>query len=88
MSERDAITNNNTVIIRAAGSPEIIWRTGRMISLGADAELAALIANSTTDLHDIERLLDAGCPLQLAWTIMRPVDEPVTVVGVHADADG
>jgi hypothetical protein len=87
MSEREAITND-TVIIRAAGSPEIIWRTRRMISLGADAELAAHMANSTADLHDIERLLDAGCPLHLAWAIMRPLDEPVTVVDADADADG
>ena len=55
MSERGAITTD-TVIIRAAGGPEIIWRTRRMISLGADAELAANIAASTADLHDIERL--------------------------------
>jgi hypothetical protein len=87
MSERDAITNN-TVIIRAAGSPEIIWRTRRMISVGADAQLAADIATSTADLHDIERLLDAGCPLQLAWAIMRPFDEPVAVVGTDGDATG
>jgi len=87
MSERDAITNT-TVIIRAAGSPEIIWRTRRMIGLGADAELAGEIATSTADLHDIERLLDAGCPLQLAWGIMRPIDEPVAVVAADADADG
>jgi hypothetical protein len=87
MSERDAITNN-TVIIRAAGGPEIIWRTRRMISLGADAELAATIAASTADLHDIERLLDAGCPLQLAWTILEPIDESVIVVGADADATG
>ena len=43
MSERDAIPNS-TVIIRAAGSPEIVWRTRRMISLGADAELAVDMA--------------------------------------------
>lgn len=87
MSERGAITNN-TVIIRAAGGPEITWRTRRMIGLGADAELAANIAASTADLHDIERLLDAGCPLQLAWTIMEPIDESVIVVGADADATG
>jgi hypothetical protein len=87
MSEGDAITND-TVIIRVAGSPEIIWRTRRMISLGADAELAANIATSTADLHDIERLLDAGCPLELAWAIMRPFDEPVAVVGADADTTG
>jgi hypothetical protein len=86
MSKRDA-TTNNTVIVRAAGSPEIIWRTRRMISLGADTELAADIGNSTADLHEIERLLDAGCPLQLAWTIRRPFDEPVAVVDADANAD-
>ena len=85
MSERGGMANT-TVIIRAAGGPEIIWRTRRMISLGADAELAATIAGSAVDVHDIERLLDAGCPLRLAWTIMEPIDEAVTVVG--ADAEG
>jgi len=59
-----------------AGSAEISWRTQRMVSLGADAELAAKIADSDADVHDIERLLKAGCPLDLAWTIMRPVDKP------------
>jgi hypothetical protein len=79
----NAITND-TVIIRAAGGPEITWRTQRMVSLGADAELAATIANSDVDVHDIARLLKAGCPLELAWTIMQPVDEPPTAA---RDAD-
>lgn len=87
MSERGGITTD-TVIIRAAGGPEIIWRTRRMISLGADAELAANIAASTADLHDIERLLNAGCPLQLAWTIMQPIDDPVSIVDADVDATG
>lgn len=65
-----------------------MWRTRRMIRLGADAELAAKIAASTADVHDIERLLDAGCPLQLAWTIMEPIDEAVTVVVADADGTG
>ena len=65
-----------------------MWRTRRMIRLGADAELAANIAASTADVHDIERLLDAGCPLQLAWTIMEPIDEAVTVVVADADGTG
>jgi hypothetical protein len=26
-------------------------------------------------VHDIERLLKAGCPLELAWTITKPVDD-------------
>jgi len=84
MSERDAIPNN-TVIIRAAGSREIISHATddqprrRCGARGGHSRHA--------DLHDIERLLDAGCPLQLAWAIMRPFDEPVTVIDADADAD-
>ncbi len=71
---------DDTVIIRAPGGAEIKWRTRRMVSLGADAELAAKIADSDADVHDIERLLKAGCTLELAWTIVRPVDKPPPVV--------
>jgi hypothetical protein len=77
---------NDTVIIRVPGSPEILWRTQRMVSLGADAELAASIANSDADVHDIERLLEAGCSLELAWTITRPIEEQPNVVDAAAPA--
>lgn len=73
-------TADGTVIIRTPDGPEIKWRTRRMVKLGADAELAATIAHSSADVHDIERLLKAGCPLELAWTITQPVDEPHAVV--------
>jgi hypothetical protein len=73
-------TASGTVIIRAPDGPEIRWRTRRMVNLGADAELAAKIARSSADVHDIERLLKAGCPLELAWTITEPVDEPPAAV--------
>lgn len=76
---------NDTVIIRVPGSPEILWRTQRMVSLGADAELAASIANSDADVHDIERLLEAGCTLELAWTITRPIEEQPNVADVAVD---
>jgi hypothetical protein len=75
MSKTTAITDD-TVIIRVQGSAEITWRTQRMVSLGANAELAAKIADSDADVHDIERLLKAGCTLELAWSIMRPVEKP------------
>ena len=52
-----------------------------MIGLGADATLAATIANSYADVHDIERLLKAGCPLDVAWAITRPADEPQRALG-------
>ena len=86
MSKTTAITDD-TVIIRVQGSAEISWRTQRMVSLGADADLAAKIADSDADVHDIERLLKAGCPLELAWTIMRPVDKPAAAPGSAAEAD-
>jgi hypothetical protein len=72
-------STDDTVIIRAPGGAEIKWRTQRMVSLGADAELAAKVADSDADVHDIERLLKAGCTLELAWTITQPVDKPPSV---------
>jgi hypothetical protein len=80
MTDTDAI-KTDTVIIRAPGGAEIKWRTQRMLSLGAGKELAADVANSSVDVHDIERLLGAGCSLELAWTITQPVDAEPTTVG-------
>jgi len=74
MTETNAISTD-TVIIRAPDGEEIRWRTQRMISLGADPELAATIANSRADVHDIERLLKAACPLDVAWTITQPAND-------------
>ena len=79
MRETNAFTND-TVDIRAPEGPEIRWRTHRMVRLGADPELAAKIAHSDVDVHDIDRLVKAGCSLELAWTITQPVDEPPAAV--------
>jgi hypothetical protein len=87
MSDTNAITND-TVIIRTPGGPEITWRTRRMVSLGADPELAEKIARSDVDVHDIERLLKAGCPLDLAWTITQPADKPPAAVGDAGNSSG
>jgi hypothetical protein len=76
MMDTLASAHDDTVIIRAPGGAEIRWRTQRMVWLGADPELAAKIADSDADVHDLERLLKAGCTLELAWTFMRPVDKP------------
>ena len=81
MTDANAV-ETDTVIIRAPGGAEIKWRTQRMLSLGAGVELAADIANSNVDVHDIERLLRAGCPLELAWTITRPACAHPTAVDV------
>jgi hypothetical protein len=83
---RPTATTDDTVIIRAPGGAEIKWRTRRMVSLGADAEFAAKIADSDADVHDIEQLLKAGCTLELAWTIVRPVDKPPVVANAAADS--
>jgi hypothetical protein len=84
MGNKATTITDDTVIIRVQGSAEITWRTQRMVSLGADPELAAKIADSDADVHDIERLLKAGCSLDLAWTIMRPVDKPAMPAGASA----
>src|SRR6266403_1413312 len=88
MMDTIASTQDDTVIIRTPGGAEIRWRTQRMVSLGADAALAAKIADSDADVHDIERLLKAGCPLELAWTIMRPVDKPQAAAAAAAPIAG
>jgi hypothetical protein len=74
-----------TVLIRVPGSAEVTWRTQRLVSLGADARLAAEIADSDADVHDIERLLKAGCPLETAWSIVKPVDEATPAVAAVAE---
>ena len=84
MSDTHAI--GGTVDIRAPGGPEILWRTQRMVSLGADAELTASIASSDADVHDIERLLKAGCSLELAWTITKPIEDSLKT-GENAGLD-
>jgi len=69
-----------TILIRLPGSPEIAWRTQRLVALGAEADLAAEIAASDADVHDIERLLAAGCTLELAWEIVQPLAPAPVVV--------
>jgi hypothetical protein len=85
MPEPTAATND-TIIIRAPGGPEIRWRTQLMISLGADPKLAAEIAESATDLHDLDRLVQAGCPLELACRITQPVGTTTAVGNPSAPA--
>lgn len=71
------------MLIRVPGSAEVTWRTQRLVSLGADARLAAEIADSDADVHDIERLLKAGCPLDVAWSIVKPVEEATPAVAAE-----
>jgi hypothetical protein len=51
---------------------EVAWRTDVVAELGADDDLAAAIgADSNVDVHTIAQLHTNGCPLHLAYEILR-----------------
>lgn len=52
------------------------WRRRRLIAAGLDAQLAAAVADSGIDLHELLVLLDRGCPPPLAARILAPLDRP------------
>ena len=52
------------------------WRRRRLIAAGFDAALAAWVADSGIDLHELLVLVDRGCAPQLAARILAPIDAP------------
>ena len=64
-------TSDGPAVSRVPSEVELDWRMFRLSKLGAGDELAAVIAASDVDVHDVERLLAADCPLELAWEILR-----------------
>ena len=52
------------------------WRRRRLMAAGFDAPLAAWIADSGIDLHELLVLVDRGCPPQLAARILAPLEAP------------
>ena len=38
------------------------WRTERLIALGYELREAAFLAISRVDVHELERLIEKGCP--------------------------
>lgn len=48
------------------------WRYERALELGYQPDHAAQLADSRTDLHDVEKLLKAGCRHDLAARIASP----------------
>jgi hypothetical protein len=52
------------------------WRRRRLIAAGLDAPLAAWVADSGIDLHELLVLVDRGCPPDLAARILAPIDAP------------
>ena len=65
------IRSDGPAVSRVPSEDERDWRTFRLSKLGAGDMLAAEIAASDVDVHDVERLLTAACPLELAWEILR-----------------
>jgi hypothetical protein len=45
------------------------WRTQRLVELGYALGEAARLALSDVDVHELERLIANGCPLDLALRI-------------------
>jgi hypothetical protein len=45
------------------------WRTRRLTALGYDLPQAVLLAGSTVDIRELERLIAGGCPLGTAVRI-------------------
>jgi hypothetical protein len=51
------------------------WRTGQLREAGFDPQLAeALARDCAYDLHAVLRLVDDGCPPELAARILAPLD--------------
>jgi hypothetical protein len=60
------------------GSPELDrvynWRRAQLTTLGVTWDAAMLLAaDARLDVHELERLLAAGCPLPTALRILQPV---------------
>lgn len=50
------------------------WRLRALMNAGFAPDIAAALARSTTDLHQLIELVDRGCPPSLAARIMAPLD--------------
>lgn len=69
---------------RVPSSDEVEWRIEKMSKLGAADPLAAEIAVTDVDTYAIERMLKAGCSLELAWRIRKPFEWELTAAEVAA----
>ena len=47
----------------------LCWRTERLIALGYELREAAYLAISDVDVHELERLIEKGCPTETAVRI-------------------
>jgi hypothetical protein len=61
--------------IDTGGDPVVQWRAGRLREAGFAPELAAELARDCAfDLHALLRLVDRGCPAELAVRILAPLE--------------
>jgi hypothetical protein len=58
----NASFENETTRVRA-------WRQQRFVALGYPLSRATLLASTAIDIHEVEHLIDRGCPLDLAVRI-------------------
>jgi hypothetical protein len=59
----------------------VSWRRNRLREAGFAPELADRLARDNAyDLHSVLRLMDRGCPPELAARILAPLDEARTPV--------
>lgn len=45
------------------------WRTQRLLGIGYEPDKAAGLASSHVDIHELEHLIENGCPLETAVRI-------------------
>lgn len=58
------------------------WREGRLLSAGFDPDLADVLAHQEqVDLHELLKLVDRGCPPNLAARILAPLESPLAEPG-------
>jgi hypothetical protein len=51
------------------GLSVVHWRTERLLALGYEWREAARLAGTGIDIHELERLIAMGCPLETAVRI-------------------
>ena len=55
----------------------VAWRVARLRGAGCSVLLAhALAHDARYDLHELLKLIDRGCPAELAARILAPLDDP------------
>ena len=58
-----------------SADPVVLWRTTRLREAGFSPQLADTLARDCAyDLHAVLRLVDRGCPAELAARILAPLD--------------